>query len=159
MTSQIPSHPTSAAAPTPAPGITSLPTLLSTLTPTLHPQTFVFLTLPPSTPAPSGLFIQMLFREAEGLTVITTPESAAEHGLEYTFHCRMITLNVHSSLEAVGFIAYVATELGKRGIGGNCVSGFWHDHLFVGEGREGEAIGVLEGVAREARLRLGEEKR
>jgi hypothetical protein len=92
----------------------------------------------------------MTFREAEGLTIITTPESATSHGLEYTFPCRMITLNVHSSLEAVGFIAFVATRLGENGIGGNCVSGFFHDHLFVKEGMEGEAMRVLEGIAREA---------
>jgi ACT domain len=62
----------------------------------------------------------------------------------------MITLNVHSSLEAVGFIAYVAGKLAERGIGTNPVSGFWHDHVFVPVGREGEAMAVLEGIAREA---------
>lgn len=53
---------------------------------------------------------------------------------------------MHSSLEAVGFIAFVAGKLAERGIGTNPVSGFWHDHLFVPVGREGEAMGVLEGI-------------
>jgi uncharacterized protein len=40
----------------------------------------------------------------------------------------MITPNVHSSLEAVGFIfARVASKLAERGIGANPVSGFFHD--------------------------------
>jgi hypothetical protein len=55
----------------------------------------------------------------------------------------MITLNVHSSLEAVGFIARVATELAKHGMGVNPVSGFYHDHLFVPEGRERDALEIL----------------
>jgi hypothetical protein len=88
----------------------------------------------------------MSFLEAEGLTIITTPEAAAAHGLTFTFPCRMITLNVHSSLEAVGFMAVVAGKLSGRGIGANPVSGFWHDHVFVPEGREGEAMTVLEGI-------------
>lgn len=60
----------------------------------------------------------------------------------------MITLKVQSSLEAVGFMAYVAGKLAERGVGANPVSGFWHDHLFVGVGREGEAMRVLEGIVK-----------
>jgi hypothetical protein len=41
----------------------------------------------------------------------------------------MITLNVYSSLEAVGFIAAVGAKLNKIGV--NPVSGFFHDHCFV----------------------------
>jgi uncharacterized protein len=73
----------------------------------------------------------------------------------------MITLNVHSSLEAVGFVAFVAGKLaafrwdgdgetGRGGITANVVSGFYHDHLFVPVGREADALAVLGGIAREA---------
>jgi hypothetical protein len=61
----------------------------------------------------------------------------------YEFPCRMITLNIHSSLEAVGFMARIATELAKHGMGVNPVSGFFHDHLFVPDGREQDAMAVL----------------
>ena len=67
-------------------------------------------------------------------------EEAEKHGIAHEFPCRMITLDVHSSLEAVGFIARIATELARRGMGVNPVAGFHHDHLFVPEGREGEAM-------------------
>lgn len=136
--------------PAPAAGETSLNTLLSSLTPVLHPSTFCFLTLSPGTNPPPSLEARLSFLEAEGWTLITTPEAAAGHGLTYTFPCRMITLNVHSSLEAVGFIAYVAGKLSARGIGTNPVSGFWHDHVFVPVGKEGEAMEVLEGIRAEA---------
>ena len=125
-------------------GTTCLESLLVNLTMSLHPETFVFASIqPPHLPAPT-LKIQMSFYEAEGLTVITTRASAVDHGLDFTFPCKMITLNVHSSLEAVGFIAVVAQRLREVGIGVNPVSGFFHDHLFVPIGTEQDALSALQ---------------
>lgn len=76
-------------------------------------------------------------------------ESAEDRGLEFEFPSRMITLNVHSSLEAVGFMAVIATRLASKGMGMNPVSGFYHDHLFVPEGREDEAIAELKSLVDE----------
>ena len=56
--------------------------------------------------------------------------------------------DVHSALEAVGFIARVATALADAGMGVNPVAGFYHDHLFVPEDRAEDAMTVLEGLAR-----------
>ena len=138
-----------------APGETRLTTLLTTLQPYLHPETFVFMALPSSYQAPPpSLQIQMWFREAEGLTVITTLASAVSHPLEFTFPCRMITLNVRSSLEAVGFIEIIATKLKERRMGVNPVSGYFHDHLFVPVGREDEALEVLHDIAINAKTTL-----
>lgn len=64
----------------------------------------------------------------------------------------MITCEVHSSLEAVGFMAAISKSLTERGIGANPVSGFYHDHLFVPEGKEVEALMALEELAKEAAL-------
>ena len=89
----------------------------------------------------------MVFQEAEGTTLILRKDEADAAGLTSEFPCRMITLNVHSSLEAVGFIARIAAELAKAGIGVNPVSGFYHDHLFVPDGREAEAMEILAGMA------------
>lgn len=55
----------------------------------------------------------------------------------------MITCNVHSSLEAVGFIAVLGTKLAQHGISVNPVSGFFHDHLFVPVEKAEEAMRVL----------------
>jgi hypothetical protein len=63
----------------------------------------------------------------------------------------MITLNVHSSLDGVGFIAHIATELAKDNMGINPVSGFFHDHLFVPDGRETDALKILERISANAR--------
>lgn len=63
----------------------------------------------------------------------------------------MVTLNVHSSLEAVGFMAAVTRKLTERGIGCNPVSGYFHDHLFVPQGREEETLEVLSEMAAAAK--------
>lgn len=92
----------------------------------------------------------MIFREAEGLTLILTFTEAASNSLEFVFPCRMITLNVHSSLEAVGLIAFIAARLTEKGISVNPVSGFFHDHLFVPNGREDETLKILQDISIEA---------
>jgi hypothetical protein len=66
----------------------------------------------------------------------------------------MITLDVHSSLEAVGFIAAISARLTQANIGVNPVSGFFHDHLFVPFGREADALKLLAEMAEEAKAKL-----
>lgn len=113
----------------------SLKSLLATMEPTLQPGSFVFATVPPSdttflSRVQSHSF-EMLFRETEGWSLIAEKSTAEALGLEAIFPCRKVTLCVHSSLEAVGFMAAVATRLTENGIGSNPVSGFYHDHLYV----------------------------
>lgn len=129
-------------------GETNLENLLRGMTATLADGTFVFVTCP-DRQWPEGLTPRMIFEEAEGMTLIVREEDARRFGLPHEFPCRMITLNVHSSLEAVGFIARVASALAAAGIGVNPVAGFFHDHLFVPEGREGEALRILSALARD----------
>ena len=58
----------------------------------------------------------------------------------------MITLTVHSSLEAVGFLAAITARLAAAGISVNAVSGFYHDHLFVPEHKADEALHHLQNM-------------
>ena len=93
----------------------------------------------------------MTFRELEGQTIITTQDAAKEHNLEYVFPSKMITLDIHSSLEAVGFMAVISKALAGKGIACNPVSGFFHDHCFVPVERGEEAMGILREVAESAK--------
>lgn len=127
-------------------GEISLNKLLTTLSAQLVDGIYVFVTLPDNS-VPESLTARMVFREAEGTTLIVLKAEAEAFGLAYEFPCRMITLNVHSSLEAVGFIARIATELARHEMGVNPVSGFFHDHLFVPDGREQDALRILEEIA------------
>jgi len=131
-------------------GETDLQTLLASMTPQLLPGAYVFATLPPGASPPGGLDPVMTFREAEGLTLILTEDQAHAAGIVGAFRCRMITLNIHSSLEAVGFLAAITARLAAAGMGVNPVSAFYHDHLFVPAERGEEAIAILWQLAAES---------
>lgn len=130
-------------------GETNLQVLLSSMTATLVDGTYVFITLN-DRKLPTQIKPRMMFDEAEGTTYILRKEDADAAGLDYEFPSRMITLNIHSSLDAVGFIARITTELAKADMGVNPVSGFFHDHLFVPDNRHADALQILEQLSLEA---------
>ncbi|RUV19173.1 ACT domain-containing protein [Mesorhizobium sp. M7A.F.Ca.MR.245.00.0.0] len=132
-------------------GETDLKTLLASMTPELLAGTYVFATLAPGVAQPEGLEPVMVFREREGVTLIVTEEAASTAALTASFRCRMLTLNIHSSLEAVGFLAAITARLAAAGMGVNPVSAFYHDHLFVPADRAEEALELLVGLAAENR--------
>lgn len=130
-------------------GESDLRTLLRTMSATLDTGLYVFVTMPEGM-ALDGLRPRMMFRETEGLTCILPREEAEARGLAHEFPCRMITLKVHSALDAVGFLARITTALAAHDMGVNPVSGFFHDHLFVPDGKEDLALEVLRALARDA---------
>ncbi|RUU87139.1 ACT domain-containing protein [Mesorhizobium sp. M7A.F.Ca.MR.176.00.0.0] len=132
-------------------GETDLKTLLASMTPELLAGTYVFATLAPGVAQPEGLEPVMIFREREGVTLIVDEEKAIAAALTASFRCRMVTLNIHSSLEAVGFLAAITARLAAAGMGVNPVSAFYHDHLFVPADRAEEALELLVGLAAENR--------
>ena len=123
--------------------------LLAGMSPVLDDATYVFVTLP-GREIPPGLTPRMTMQEGEGMTIIVTESEAKAAGLEHVFACRMITLNVHSALDAVGFLARVTTRLADLGMGVNPVAGYYHDHLFVPTSRAQDAMIALGEMAREA---------
>lgn len=135
-----------------SPGIIELGTLIKSMSPSLHSTTYVFATIPQShqflqlAPVES----EMIFRESEGWTVILAKERAEYFGMDVIFPCKKITLNVLSSLDAVGFLAAITSRLAEKlSIGINPVSGYYHDHLFVPLGKEELVVGELKAMAAE----------
>ncbi|WP_299670874.1 ACT domain-containing protein [uncultured Roseobacter sp.] len=128
-------------------GETNLDTLIAAMSADLAEGLYVFATVEGDHDL-SGVAPRMAFKEAEGMTYILLKSEADALGLTYEFPCRMITLNIHSSLEAVGFMARIATELAKHNMGVNPVSAFFHDHLFVPDGRADEAMKILDELSK-----------
>jgi len=124
--------------------------LLAGIKPALDPCGYVFATQPPGAPLPGDVTPLMQFREDEGRTLILPRKAAEQAGLSFTFPCRRITLTVHSALDAVGFLAAVATALAKAEISCNPVAGYHHDHLFVPADCAEAAMHVLEALGRES---------
>jgi hypothetical protein len=128
-------------------GENHLPTLIRTMSPSTGPEVYVFLSIPSGESIPSGIVPVMMFREAEGLTLVAPREQAEAAGLSGSFPSRMITLTVQSALEAIGFLAVITARLAQVGIAVNAVSAFHHDHLFVPVTRTDEALTILQALA------------
>ena len=133
-------------------GQTNLQDLLRSIQPVLHDEIYVFCTITAERREELEGRAALLFREREGLTAVL-PKTEAEHiGVDYAFPSRMITLTVHSSLEANGLLAVVTHALAQANISANAVSAFYHDHLFVPEQRAEEALQILCALSEEASL-------
>lgn len=131
-------------------GESNLSVLLRSAAPQLLAGEFVFVCVPTQAAAdalaPVGTFL-----EAEGVTAICPRERAAAAGLWFDGTFRQITLTIHSSLQAVGFLAAVSTQLARHGIPCNAVSAFHHDHLFVPTADADRALRALAELAADPR--------
>jgi uncharacterized protein len=131
-------------------GERGLHALLRNLKPEMLGGTFVFCTLAPSASIPATISPVLTFREREGTTLVILHEEAERAGLRHEFPSRLITLAVHSALDAVGFLAAITSRLAEAGISVNAVSAFHHDHLFVPADRANEALAVLHEISSSA---------
>ncbi|WP_210151605.1 ACT domain-containing protein [Chryseobacterium scophthalmum] len=111
-------------------GEKDLKTLLKSLKPILNNGEYVFCSLPDLSKISSEEIV-CLFRESEGITIIITKEFADKYELQYSYVARWITLEVHSSLSAVGLTATFAKVLMDENISCNVVAAFYHDHIFI----------------------------
>ncbi|MGF6609215.1 hypothetical protein OKW45_004137 [Paraburkholderia sp. WSM4175] len=124
----------------------NLAKLCATLSPVMAEPTYVYCSFPDFA-LPSGLLAFGTVREREGLTAIVERDDAQRLGFPYIYDARLITLSVHSSLEAVGLIAVVSRELAAAGIPCNTIAGYYHDHILVPVGRAEQAMTVLRTIA------------
>lgn len=88
------------------------------------------------------------FSESEGLTLVITRSTADEHNIGYESIFSCITLEVHSSLDAVGLTAAFSGKLGDHGISANVIAGYYHDHIFVQQDQAEIAMTALAELTR-----------
>jgi hypothetical protein len=100
-----------------------------------------------SLPARSDVESMAVVVEAEGITHVITRATADEHKWPYDFVGGWITLQVHSSLTAVGLTAVVSSALAAEGISCNMLAGFFHDHLLVPHHELERAVSILRQLA------------
>lgn len=125
-------------------GMTDLEEMLRTLTVSVRPDRYTFLSVEEIPALGDG--IAAVLTEAEGTTVVATVERAEAEGWPVDFQAAWLTLDVHSSLEAIGLTAAFSAALGEVGIACNVLAGFHHDHLLVPADRADEAVAVLEAL-------------
>jgi uncharacterized protein len=128
--------------PASAAGELELQRLLQQAGPRLHDEAFIYCSFADGRLPPTLLPI-CTFKEDEGLTAIVTRHQAQAHGLPLAPEWMLITLGVHSSLDAVGFLAAITHALTQAKIPSNVVSAYFHDHVFVPKARAAEAMRAL----------------
>lgn len=125
-------------------GETNLKTLLSNLSPILLKDTFVFCTFPEGS---YGDFAQTcpkaFVMEKEGVTLVVEKAVADSQGFNYSGEFSCISLEVHSSLEAIGLTAVISGMLAAHEISVNMMAGYHHDHLFVPVANASAAMALL----------------
>ena len=127
---------------------TDLTTLLRDLSPQLSPNSYVFCSVKDASyGALSHTKPLACFAEQEGLTLVLSKESADQQGLSYQGTFRCLSLLVHSSLQAVGLTAAVASELASHGISANMIAAYHHDHVFVPAHHAEQALRLLQSMS------------
>ena len=84
-----------------------------------------------------------IFHEKEGVTFILEQQDAVNKKIHYQSVYRLITLNVHSSLDAVGLTAAFSAKLAEKNISANVVTAYYHDHIFVPEEKAEQALNAI----------------
>jgi hypothetical protein len=92
---------------------------------------------------PSDVTCAATIIEDEGTTTVLSVKDAERLGIKPAFVAAWLTLEVHSSLAAVGLTAAVATALAHENIACNVLAGYHHDHLLVRFDQAGRAVTAL----------------
>jgi len=130
-----------------------LSTLLAATRPVTREGEYVFALWPDGKPLAGQ--VAAAVREAEGLTVVLPRADADALELRYDFVAAWITLQVHSSLEAVGLTSAVSAALTEARISCNVLAGFHHDHLLVPVADAERALEVLHDLSAGSRAENG----
>lgn len=123
-------------------GEVNLKNILENLNPSLNEGRYVYCTVDNIDKIPFSKIL-FLFKETESITVVVKKEDAEALSLPFSYVASWITLEVHSSLSAVGLTAKFSQALSDAGISCNVVAAYFHDHIFVDEKDTAKAIEVL----------------
>lgn len=126
------------------PGETDLATMLASLQVGRRSDAVTLVSLPSPVQGEPEFLATIVEREAT--TVVVTVEEARRRSWPVEFEAAWLTLEVHSSLEAVGLTAAFSAALAERGIPCNVLAGYFHDHVLVPFGRADDAVEAFEAL-------------
>lgn len=138
------------------PGETNLSALIKSMDPILLEGSFVFVSIPYNEQETLGMLFSSstlpmgTFTENEGYSVILKEQEASKLGLSFDGLFACITLNIHSSLDAVGLTAAIATCLSEHNISANVVAAYFHDHVFIAQEDASRALQALQALSAQA---------
>jgi hypothetical protein len=124
-------------------GEKDLAVLLQNMEPILNTGEYVFCAVENLSEIPDIEKVLFFFREAEAVTIVLRREVADEWSITYSYIASWITLNIHSSLEAVGLTAAFANALKHENISCNVVAAYFHDHIFIAKEDAEKAMKTL----------------
>ena len=124
-------------------GITDLDKLLVSMSPKLMDGHYVFCTVQGKLSEYVQYNPLATYQETEGLTLVLPLEEARQGEFEFTSVYCLITLMVHSSLDAVGLTAAVANKLKSYDISANVIAAYYHDHIFIQKEKAELALDAL----------------
>ncbi len=129
-------------------GETDLQTLIASMKPSLGELPYVFCSIDQAAFDALPFIPLGTFHEREGISIIVTQQQASDSALAFDTSWACITLEIHSLLSAVGFLAVITAHLARVGISVNPVSAFYHDHLFVPWDKRACALEALIALSR-----------
>ncbi len=129
-------------------GKTDLRAMLQSISVSVRPDRYTVLTIRNDEQTPSlGHGVAAVIEESEGITVVATLDRARREGWPEDFVAAWLTIDVRSSLEAVGLTAAFSRALGRAGIACNIIAAFHHDHILVPHDKSEAAVEVIEALA------------
>jgi hypothetical protein len=137
-------------------GETNLTRLIASMSPNLLNENYVFVTVPYANEAlmqqirHDAVMPMASFTEKEGYSFVFTQVHADKLHIKYEGVFACITLNVHSSLEAVGLTAAIASCLTEHNISANVIAAYFHDHVFVARKDAQSALEALHKLSKKA---------
>ena len=125
-------------------GIKDLDILLSNMEPVLDKRDFVFCSFPTfDWDKMRELNPVGFFQEKEGMTFILDLKDAIGKDIDCQSVYRLITLDIHSSLDAVGLTAAFSAKLTEKNISANVIAAYYHDHIFVPKEKAEQALNAI----------------
>ncbi|MEE8602286.1 ACT domain-containing protein [Euzebya tangerina] len=125
------------------PGESDLGQILTSLQVRRRVGLYVYATVPVGQPLPD-LPIMAMVSEIEGTSIVVKHEEAVTAGLAYEYESVWLSLTTHTSLNAVGVTATIATAFAMSDIPCNVIAGYHHDHILVPADRVEDALGAVE---------------